>query len=865
MSTSPPVPPSPVPAKTADGTLIGLLTVGFYGVFTLLPSSHSLMVSWPWVAVWQVTLALPIVWLLWQLWFKPVAQFRLGSGLDWPVALLAVGLVVSTLFAPFPNQARWYAWAAFGGIAALYALSGWLHTPHRARRLLIFQAGLGMAFIGLSLGLWLFQTYLPELNRLAALAPYGVAQRFDFGVTSLRNWYPLGHQNYVAGYLVLILPLLFGLAVTTKGWQRWLWASGCGLGLLDLYTASSRGGLLALVATVAIALVVALIRSRLSRRVILPVGGLMLLALIAVTLGNSRVRRPLLALLQGKTSNSELGYRAITNVIGWRMGLDYPLTGVGPGSVLHLYQKYRPYWAGREAELHFQLHSTPAQLWAELGLWGIAALVSFAGLLGWLTWRWSCELSQRSRDGETAPEEHRTELLHPGLVWSLAAGLFAYGLMGLTDYQLDTPAISGVIVVYLAVLAQVYQAHDTVLSRRPLFKLFSPRLWTGLGVGCLIAVNLWLVPIHRAWAVSKQGFDQLNLGNFDGFEQALTQAHNLAPWEPYYPSMLAWALGDFSFQATGASREALRTESIQWFEQANAVAPYQEFGQSNLGWLLSQTTPGEAVDAFTQSAQLVPVKQEVFLGLGLALLRHNQPVLAADALVLELLRFPMLITSPIWQLGELASVRETVFSQLEEQYVELLKLSEASLRPHLMQQQGALYWWQGNYTAAAQSWENFPTGQILLQLAQENSLTADILPENVIGRQAILAWLLPSQRRPLLEQVLIQPRNDLPQFNVALPPPEQVEQFATAMDQAASFDDWLKNSGLIAQPRSQRVGFGALNRHIDGPFPVDYSPRIVNQPVNIVFESLFAVPTFFPELDGVLQPQRQRLLSQIEQ
>ncbi|MFG6100442.1 O-antigen ligase family protein [Leptothoe sp. ISB3NOV94-8A] len=854
MSTSPPESHTPskiVSLRTEDGSLIGLLTVSLYILFTLLPSSHSLMVSWPWVAVWQVALLLPIVWLLWQLWFKPIDQFKLGAGLDWPVALLVVGLGVSTIFAEFPNQARWYTWAALGGIAALYALSGWLKTPQQAIRLLKFQASLGIAFILVSLYLWLFQTYFPELERLAALEPYGVAQQFNFGVTSLRNWYPLGHQNYVAGYLVLILPLLFGLAIHDRGWQRWLWGIGCCLGLADLYTASSRGGLLALVLTVAIALVVVLFRSQIPRHLTLPAGGLLLCLLIATTLGNSRVRRPLLALLQGRTNNSELGYRAITNVIGWRIGSDYALTGAGPGSVLQLFQKYRPYWAGREAELHFQLHSTPAQLWAELGFWGIAALISFLGVLSRLTWCWM---------------KRSNSFLAPHLVWGLIAGLFAYGLMSLTDYQIDTLAISGVLIIYTVVLAKVYDADKGLISFPNSQKLKFSRLLTGLGLGCVVVVNLWLIPIHHAWAISKQGFDQLNLGNFDRFEQALIQSHHLASWEPYYPSLLAWALGDFSFQVNGESREALRTEAIRWFESANAVAPYQEFGQSNLGWLLTQVAPSKAVAAFAKSAELVPVKRGIFLGLGVALLRNNQLALATDALTLELLRFPLQLTSSIWNLGELAQVKESVFTELETQYAELGAVPDIGieLKAYLQRQQGALQWWRGDYMSAAQSWSDFPMGQVLLQLTLEDSVSTDALPKEMLGRQIILAWLLPKQRRILLEKALIKPRNDLPQFNKALPTAEQVDQFVITMNEANSFDDWLKNSGLIEQPRSQRVGFGTLSRHIDGPFPVDYAPHMVNQPISNTFGDLFSAPSFSPELDSRLQIERESLLSQIK-
>ena len=838
--------------QTADGPLIGLLTICFYILFTLLPSSHSLMVSWPWVAVWQVTLILPIIWLLWQLWFKPLSQFKLGSGLDWPILLLVVGLGVSTLFAEFPNQALWYSWAALGGIAALYALSGWLKTPQQAIQLLKFQAALGIAFILVSLGLWLSQTYFPELERLAALGPYGVAQQFDFGVTSLRNWYPLGHQNYVAGYLVLILPLLFGLAITDRGWLRWLWGVGCFLGLVDLYTASSRGGLLALVVTVAIALIITLFRSQIPRRIVLPTGGLLLCVLITTTLGNSRVRRPVLALLQGKTNNSELGYRAITNVMGWRMGLDHPFTGVGPGNVLQLFQKYRPYWAGREAELHFQLHSTPAQLWAELGLWGIISLTTCISLLGWLTWCWA-------NHSDSQPFINRI------LVWSLVGSLFAYGLMGLTDYQLDNLPISGVIVVNLALLTKVYQSpqqHDLTNAQA---QWLSSRFWMTLGVGLLLTVNLWLMPVHRAWAWSKQGFDQLNRGNFDGFENALTQAHRLAPSEPYYPFMLAWMLGEVSYQTTGDSSQALRTAAIEWFERANIAAPYQEFGQSNLGWLLLQTQPEKAVVAFTNAAKLIPAKQGVFFGLGRALLANGQSQLAINAFVLECLRFPMLITSPIWQISEVATVRENVFSQLEQYYSDFLTITDdIQLVRHWQQMRGALYWWQGNYNAAAKDWQEFPSGQVLLQLSsQQSTLTAKTLSEDIIGQKAILAWLLPQQRASLLERGSIRAKNQLPQYNSALPSSEVIEKFVATMAQAKSFDDWLKNSTLISQPRSQRLGFGTLNRHIDGPFPSDYYTRITNRPISQFFGAMLPSPSWFQSLDISLEPHREALLKKV--
>ena len=123
--------------KTAQGNLLGLLTAAFYSLFTLLPNSNSLMVAWPWVFIWQVGLLCPVLWLLGLLWQKRLRW--LGAGFDWLVGLLLVGLIISAGLAPFPMQARWYSWAVFCFLAALYALSTWLSVPERRSRLLVAQ------------------------------------------------------------------------------------------------------------------------------------------------------------------------------------------------------------------------------------------------------------------------------------------------------------------------------------------------------------------------------------------------------------------------------------------------------------------------------------------------------------------------------------------------------------------------------------------------------------------------------------------------------------------------------------------------------------------------------------------------------
>ncbi|NJL87110.1 MAG: hypothetical protein HC886_15870 [Leptolyngbyaceae cyanobacterium SM1_1_3] len=342
----------------ADGKLLGLLSALLYAVFTLLPGSNSLMVLWPWVFVWQMTLTLPVIWLLWQGWHKPWRSLVLGNYLDWVAALTVVGLAVSTIFAEFPNQARWYGWAALCVLAALYAVNSWISTPQRWLRLLQFQGGLSLVFMVLSLVLWLRQTYWPELERLRILSQYGLEIGFDFNVVSLRNWHPVGHQNYVAGYLILVLPLLLCLGLLQKGYARWIWWGGVGLGLVNMYTTSSRGGLLSLAVVGGAALGVVLLKSKLSRLWI-GLSGAGFLGLLLLLAGSNNRLRSLLESLVNGSGGGELAYRTITNAIGWRMGLSQLGSGIGVGGVPIAYQKYRPVWAGREAELAFQLRQYP--------------------------------------------------------------------------------------------------------------------------------------------------------------------------------------------------------------------------------------------------------------------------------------------------------------------------------------------------------------------------------------------------------------------------------------------------------------------------------------------------------------------------
>lgn len=859
-------------SSETGGRLFALLTAGFYVLFTLLPNSSSLVLSWPWVFIWQMALLTPMIWLLWQVWQQEKLQ-GLGLGLDWIIAIAVLGLLVSTLGAEFPNQARWYAWAALGLIAALYALRYWLNNPQAGYDLLVKQGYLNIAFILVSLGLWITQTWLPQLTLINQAKQLGANLSFSFSTLELRNWAPIGHQNYVAGYLVLALPLLIALSLIESGKKRWLWIGAIILGLLDFYTTSSRGGWLGLLTFGLFALLGLWIQGQVPRRW-LGFGSLGIVGAIAILfVSNNRLQSSVIGLFQGQ-GTGEIGYRLLNATLGWRMGMSHLFTGIGLGGVPILYQKYRPIWAGRDSEITYQLHSTPAQLFAEMGIWGIIILLAFLIWLIYQLWQW---VKQFKAKQSQVTESTRDFVF----VWGLSGAILSYGVTSITDYQLDIFCISGTLIIYTVVLLTLFQAWQTVSvseNARSPQAVASPATWSKVltnsktkqvscyaGLGLILAMLVWLIPIQRAWQLSNQSFSALDAKKVPPFVQLLSQANQLAPWEAYYPNQLAWNLGNIGLLAPNETiKNQFTEESLKWFKESLEVSPYQEFAYTNSGWLELSRNPQAASVAFAKALQLVPAKRGVFYGLGLSLLAQQKTDLAIAAFTLECLRDPLFITSPFWRGPVLKPIYPLVLKEVENQLNQLIKNpanQSSNLQTTLHQIRGGLYWWQGRLAEAQKDLQQYgnPTAQALLAIAQGKSPQLDSLPHP--SALVLQAWNQPDQREKLLEQAWLE-ETELPL------PPNLKDQLIASMAQAqktdgASFEQWLKQNNNFLQYRRQRLGYGVVNRHIDGPNPEDFFLVVENLPINIWFADIFPSPFYDPAFDLMLQPLREQLLSQI--
>ncbi len=819
-------------ATKSNIKILEILAPCIYIFFTLVPDSHSLMVLFPFVALWQIGILLPIIWLLILLWQKKTSF--LGNGLDWLIGLIFCSVIASTIFAQFPPYAIWYGTVACCFLSLTYVINAYLKTPQARKNLLIKQGYLNVSFIIISLTLWITETLLPEVERLSKLKTQGINEAFNFSKIELRNWSPMGHQNYVAGYLLLCLPFLLGLIVIdTNKKRRWWWIIGLVLGLIDLYTTSSRGGWLGFGITVIVGVIFFGFFSSLSPLWLI-LGGIASLGTVGLlAIANQRLLGLLTALFQGK-AEGELAYRTINAVLGWKMGLDHLFTGVGLGGVPLLYQKYRPFWAGRESELVFQLHSTPVQLWAEMGLLAvICSLAAIAILIFFLI--------------KLLILEKYFPYLDRVFAWCILSSFLGYGVMSLTDYQLDNVGISGTIALYVAVLAGIFKPKAELIPKK------TSKVLSLAGLSLTFALLIWLVPVHRAWQLSSQGFNALSQEDTNTFITKLSQAHNLAPWEAYYSYQLGWNLGDLATQNQNPQQIQ---EAIDWFKKATIAAPYREFGHTNLGWLLLTNNPSEATAEFKTSAQLVPAKRGVFFGLGISLLAQRKTDLAVEAFSLEILRNPLLLTSPAWRSSLFQDVYPQVINHLATKYNQLIQQDPNNIIWYGAR--GSFYWWIGNLAGAKLDWEKSktPLQKITLNIASESALKTQIeqISDSPI-KTLLSAWFNPQQRSQLLKQAWLQ--------NKKSPIPKQLlQQLTASMSQFPSFAQWLHNAPAIPY-RRQRSGFGVLSRHIDGAIPSDFYLVVENSAIATWFNFLYPSPVYNAQMDRILQPQREALLAKI--
>ncbi|MFN3360523.1 MAG: O-antigen ligase family protein [Pseudanabaenaceae cyanobacterium] len=779
-----------------SGKILSFFALLLYVFVTLTPDIYwqnlvltPHMSAYPFVIFWQGGLVLMIVLFLLRLYPQGRPFYLLGHGLDrWVLFVIAI-LFLNCLFAQFKPQAVWQGGIALAFITSAYALWQHLKISQNPLGLLRFQALLQTIYMGESLTLWLTQKLLPQWQHIQALKREGVQSFFHPFTANLHNTLPAGDSNYVAGYVVLALPLLFTLALAEKGFWQKVGILGFVLGLLTLFSTSSYVGL------VGLAVILCAFLFYLGKRSRLTVGAILGAAifLLGFIIANSYLREFVFALPQGK--HEELFYRSITNTVGWEMGKSHWLLGAGLGAVPLLYQKFRPQWGLDRLEMDVQLHSTPLQIWAELGIVGVLATL----------W-WLFLLARSQSNGANLRRE------------GITIALVGYLAVAILDYQLDVLAISGTLLIYLTVWLYWREEKEHI---------FVPR-WRRLvslgGWGLLLAGIAWVTPIDWAWYLSSQGFSYLReyqrtgaILAFERFQTQLQRALELVPWESYYATQLGWNLG---LKAWDERDQNLATKeqklAIDYFRQAIKANPYQEFNYQQLAWLLyKQGDMSGAKTAFQAAINLLPYRPSLHFGLGLSLLRQGNDQEGIKEIAQECFYHPLFVTSPLWRTQQLQGIYESVTNVLAPLYQQQKRDRNLAV----------LYWWLGkpNALQSLQALQQ-PITTLLVNAVTDrrDQLQTVIERPHTATETLISAWYNPQKRLELIRRAWLQATEDIYSDRAEL----VMQSLLNRMNTSTNFDAFLRSPLPLFTPLNWkepnlRTGFGVISRHVDGPDPFD--------------------------------------------
>ena len=571
-------------------------------ILTVIDRGATRAYSTPWIFLFWFAQVAPILALV--LRASPGARPLLLPSRSWMVlfSVFATTVLLSSWLSPFRGSSLLAALTPLAAVAAFILI----HDAARHDRERFIALGLrwitvaALTILGIGLGRW------------GVLLVQTEAYKSVTGLLAVRNEFPLGHSNYTAGLALFITPWFGWLAWRNFGLTRWIWVGVTLAGLTLLFSSGSRGGLMGAAALG----VLAVLNARVKRRI------LALLIVLAVTttlaLGYAHPRTRAMVFARSSTvqePNASNVQRSAMALAGWQMGRDRPLLGWGTGTTALVYPRYRSGLDGG-VETALQLHSTPVQLWADLGLAGIACSLGF---LGFVWFARPVRSNFRTRLGGSVQREsdrgaaiNATDA-HP-FRSPVFVGLLSYAVFALTDYQLDVPVFALAVAVCAALLA------------RPAVAPVSRRGQLGVAasaVAVLVVMGIW--------------------GHRDST-----------------PEMNVRALEIGRDAARNAEAVALLKESLR-------LNPDQEIAHFNLGWLQVVRDPVAAEKHFLAAAHLVPDKGGVYFGVALARLNQDRPELqpaVVRALALEALNDPRFLISPWWRQPNLRPLRADTLVEL---------------------------------------------------------------------------------------------------------------------------------------------------------------------------------------------------------
>jgi putative inorganic carbon (HCO3(-)) transporter len=777
-----------------QGHWLLIVTYCCLAIFFWLPHSYVRMVGWPWLVIWQLGLLSVGALLFWMLRQTHKPFQTLGYGLDWVLAMWAIAIFVSIIAAPVKQLSIWYAVMAGSYVGLLTVLRNWIGSqPDYLHRL-----WLGIVTVGLGTNLVSLFMWRPGLN---------MWQSADF-FESVRNAMPLGHHNFVGGFEVLLLPLSLAFAFAWSGWRRWLGSLATGLAGIALYSSGSRGALLGAVVIV-ITVAVACIQTNQGRKKLWAFGagvtaftGVLLLAL-----SNPRFQDLLSFFFNPKSDQANVIDALLRDgpiLDRWQMlqtaGNIYqhkPLTGVGLGNMVRVFNLYRP--SDSYLEHTQQLHNTPVQLVAETGLLGLFALLGGGVTLSWLWYR----LSRQA----LTPENR-------WLLFGAGSSLLAYAVTSLTDYQLENIPIAALIafnvvtLISLAVISSLGSPLSPVVVPVKTRQLFSLLVLIGVG----LSLSFW-VPTDFAALGQANGFRALNAENAVQADLAFDRASRLTPWDPIPSVLAANNLHRLAQSIAAEDQQVLQEQAAVYYQRALATAPNDAWFHYNLANILLATAPQQAEIHASRTVQLLPRETNyTYLLLGLTYFLQNQQPQAVDAFALETLADPQVVSLIAWNVPPLLSLAEDVALTSAELYGQLFEQLDLKLPQHrTVYEQGLLVqWWQGLPMVEYNSEALRPIVNALFLAESAPDAALGILNERAEAGKA--------GNNELLLRAWLKPEAYLGEYLEAADlPPQEVPTVGQGIQQNRELRAWLM-SETVPPPRQGRaaLAYAYRNRYATG-------------------------------------------------
>lgn len=428
---------------------------------------------------------------------------------------------------------------------------------------------------------------------------------------------PFGIPNSLAALLNLLLPTMAVLTVRRGAGaaSRVFWGYATAVCAFGLVLTLSRGAWLALIGAVVIAFAIAgrisswrrLMRAALAVLVF----SVAIWTLYATTPG-VRARIDAFARDRGELTRPIMWRGA------WRLFATHPLAGSGAGSYNVLFERYRP--PNYQDEPRWA-HNDYLNTLADYGLAGFVLAFGAAGAIAWRT--------LRHRPAAAAPAS-RALIDDPRVSGAMAAGLGAFALQLLVDFNLKIPALA----MSAAVLAAL-----VVRARWPAPERAAARRWAaGLGAALTAGVTIfWILPVWRAEAgryAARQTIEAMaqrraraadEAGALRDVRTALARSVVLDPADAQAWADAAYATALWGHVEPVRLRE-LGAEAQRQAERAIALSPVVAEFWIRLGVALDlQGRRIEAGRALVHALQLAPARATVwyYQAFHLALDRHD--------------------------------------------------------------------------------------------------------------------------------------------------------------------------------------------------------------------------------------------------